>query len=430
MRVGRTLIYVLIFTACTINYIDRVVLSVSASQITSTFGISTVQLGYLFSAFLWSYLIFVLPWGIYVDRVGTRASTANGMVFWSLATIFTGLSWSFATAFATRLLMGFGEASTYPAGARTIREWMPAGERGLATTVFNCGGYAGPALGSILMSYIVASYGWRSGFFAAGGLGFLWLIAWLALYQKPETAGFIGDEERRKILAERGDPAVPMRGAPLSALLRCRSIWGVFVTQGCAVYTVYLFLTWLPTYLQATRGLTLLKSGFYTAIPYAVAVPGTILVGWLSDRLLRGAPAEAGRRRTLVAIMMLCSSGILFTPWITDTTVLLAVFSVSLTSIGSAVGLNIALLNDLLRNPANIGTANGILVTGGNLFGVAAPIVTGYVVSGTGNYDYAFLTAGFLLLLGATVCLAFTRQPIAPERDLMREPALAGPSLR
>jgi MFS family permease len=414
---GRILIYILIFTACTINYIDRVVLSVSAPQIVKEFGISTIELGYLFSAFLWSYLVFVLPWGVFVDRAGTRVSTAGGMTIWSIATLLTGMSWSFNTAFFTRLLMGFGEASTYPAGARTIREWMPAGERGLATTIFNCGGYAGPALGSILMGFVVTAYGWRAGFFAAGLLGFVWLVAWLVYFRQPETATFIGEEERRKILAERGGDTIPGTAAPVSALLRCRSIWGTFVTQGCAVYTVYLFLTWLPTYLQATRGLTILKSGFYTAVPYAVAVPGTILIGWLSDRLLRGVPVESGRRRTLVAIMMLCSSGILLTPWITDTAVLLAVFSVSLTSIGSAVGLNIALLNDLLRNPANIGRANGILVTGGNLFGVAAPIVTGYVVSGTGNYDYAFLTAGVLLLIGASVSLIFTRDPIAPETE-------------
>jgi MFS family permease len=415
MGKGRILIYVLLFTACTINYIDRVVLSVSAPQIVKDFGISTIELGYLFSAFLWSYLVFVLPWGVYVDRAGTRVSTASGMAIWSVATLLTGVSSSFGVAFFTRLLMGFGEASTYPAGARTIREWMPAGERGIATTVFNCGGYAGPALGSILMGFVVTSHGWRVGFFVAGLLGFVWLIAWLAFFWQPETATFIGEDERRKILSQRGGATIPGTAAPVSALLKCRSIWGTFVTQGCAVYTVYLFLTWLPTYLQATRNLTILKSGFYTAVPYAVAVPGTIFIGWLSDRLLRGGPVESGRRRTLVAIMMLCSSGILLTPWITDTTMLLAVFSISLTSIGSAVGLNIALLNDLLRNPSNIGRANGILVTGGNLVGLAAPIVTGYVVSGTGNYDYAFLVAGALLLVGASACLLFTRDPIAPE---------------
>ncbi|GAB7535777.1 MFS transporter [Burkholderia sp. 3C] len=414
MKAGRVLIYLLLFTGCSINYVDRVVLSVAAGPIRHEFDLSTIQMGYLFSAFLWTYLVFVLPWGVFVDKVGTRRATSAGMAIWSLATIWTGLSAGFVGAFASRLLMGFGEASTYPAGARTIREWMPARERGLATTVFNCGGYFGPAIGSTLMGYLVGEVGWRGGFFVSAVIGVVWIALWMLLYRQPEHAQFIGEAERKRILDERGGTAIAGASAPLSALLRCRSLWGTFIVQGCAVYTVYLFLTWLPSYLQATRGLTVLKTGFYTAVPYAVAVPGTIFFGWLSDRLLRDAPVHSGRRRTMVAVMMLCSSCILVTPWITDIRLILALFAVSLTSIGSTVGLNIALVSDLLPNPANTGRAHGFLVTGGNLFGVLAPIATGYVVSITGNYDMAFLIAGGLLLVGATVCLTMTRQPIVP----------------
>src|ERR1700744_6806822 len=103
---GRISIYCLIFTACTINYIDRVVLSVSAPQIVKDFGISTIELGYLFSAFLWSYLIFVLPWGIYVDRAGTRVATAGGMAIWSAATLLTGMSSSFGVGVFKRPFVG------------------------------------------------------------------------------------------------------------------------------------------------------------------------------------------------------------------------------------------------------------------------------------------------------------------------------------
>ena len=146
MGKGRILIYVLLLTACTINYIDRVVLSVSAPQFVKDFGISTIELGYLFSAFLWSYLVCVLPWGVYVDRVGTRVSTANGMAIWSIACSYRP-ELELQRGVLHPPADGFWRSSTYPAGARTIREWMPAGERGIATTVFNCGGYAGPALG-------------------------------------------------------------------------------------------------------------------------------------------------------------------------------------------------------------------------------------------------------------------------------------------
>ena len=420
----RIWIYGLLFTGCSINYVDRVVLSVSAHPIAETFGLSTVQLGYLFSAFLWSYLVVVLPWGMLVDRFGTRWSTATGMTFWGLATILTGLSWNFASAFVSRLLMGVGEGSTYPAGARTIREWIPAQERGLATVVFNCGGYFGPAIGSVTMAYIVSLLGWRAGFFVAGAVCFLWVVVWLMVFCQPEQAKFIGEAERAKILAERGGSVVQSGGAPLADLLRCRSLWGVFVTQGCAVYTVYLFLTWLPSYLQATRGLSVMSSGYLTAIPYAVAVPGTIFAGWVSDRILRGAPVNSGRRRNMVATMMLLSSCILLTPFVTDTVVVLALFSLSLTCIGSTVGLNIALTNDLLVDPANTGRVHGVLVTGGNLFGVVAPIATGYIIAGTGSYDAAFFIAGIILFLGAAVALTMTRRPIAPGLGLVTQPGI------
>ncbi|MGI4799255.1 MAG: MFS transporter, partial [Janthinobacterium lividum] len=406
MTYKRAWIYGLLFTGCSINYVDRVVLSVSARPIAEAFGLSTVQLGYLFSAFLWSYLVVVLPWGILVDRFGTRWSTTGGMAFWGFATILTGLSWNFTSAFISRLLMGVGEGSTYPAGGRTIREWIPAGERGFATVMFNCGGYFGPAIGSITMAYIVSHFGWRTGFYVAGGICFVWVALWLLVFCQPEHARFIGEAERAKILAERGGSAMQSGGgARLADLLRCPSLWGVFVTQGCAVYTVYLFLTWLPSYLQAARGLTVMSSGYLTAIPYAVAVPGTILVGWVSDRILRGAPVNSGRRRNMVATMMLLSSCILLTPFVTKTGIVLALFSVSLTCIGSTVGLNIALTNDLLVDPANTGRVHGVLVTGGNLFGVVAPIATGYIIAGTGSYDAAFVIAGIILFLGAAVAL-------------------------
>lgn len=409
---GRSWIYLLLVTGCSINYVDRIVLSVAAQPIVKEFGLSTIELGYLFSAFLWSYLVFVLPWGMYVDKVGTRRSTAAGMAIWSAATVLTGFSWNFVSMFISRLIMGFGESSTYPAGGRVIREWMPAGERGFATTVFNCGGYVGPALGLIMMSYLVAELGWRGAFFAAGTAGFLWLIWWTVMFRQPEEARFIAEDERRKIIAERGGKAVVGQTTRISTLMKSTSMWGLFITQGCAVYTVYLFLTWLPTYLQATRGLSMTKTGFLAAIPYAVAMIGTISIGALSDHLLKNSDVTSGRRRILVAIMLLCSSIILVTPFVSNTGLLLALFSLSLTCVGSSVGLNITLTNDLLQNPGDAGRVNGFLVTGGNLFGVLAPIATGYVISGTGSYDWAFVAAGLILLIGASACLFMTRHPI------------------
>jgi ACS family glucarate transporter-like MFS transporter len=423
---GRFWIYVLLFTGCTINYIDRVALSVAAGPIAAQFHVSPVGMGYLFSAFLWTYLVSLIPWGVVVDRVGTRPATAWGMAIWSLATVVTGLAWSYGTVFAMRLAMGFGEASTYPAGGRVIREWIPQRERGLATVVFNSGGYAGPAIGALLVAAAVSVFGWRGGFFTAGAIGFVWLGIWLSWFRRPEDAGHLSEQERATILRERGAGSDPVggsgRGAGLVALLGCRSLWGLFVTQGCGVYAQYLFLTWMPSYLQATRHLGILKTGAYTAVPYAFAVVGTMLIGRASDHLLRGGGAATGRRRGLVAAMMLLSAVILAVPFVADIRVILLLFTLSLTGIASAVGLNIALLNDLLADAGDSGKANGFLVSGGNLFGLMAPIITGYVVERSGQYDWAFLIAGGLLLCGATVCLTLTRRPIRAAAPLALRP--------
>ena len=412
MKPGRIIIYILLLGGCAINYIDRIVLSVSAGPITQEFHLSPVQLGYLLSAFLWTCLLFVMPWGAFADRFGTRRSTVLGMVLWSVATVFTALSASFGAAFLSRLLLGVGEASTYPAGARTIREWMPARERGLASNVLNCGGYFGPAIGAILIAYLVSVLGWRGGFIACAAMGFVWAVIWALVYRLPERARFIGDEERQYILDTRGGEARLRASVPWRILLRSRTVWGLFIVHGCATYMVYLFLSWLPSYLQQAHHLTILRTGLYTAVPYAVAVPGTIFIGWLSDRLLKNAPVAAGRRRAMVALMLACSALVLVTPWVSNTVVILALFSFTLTCVGSSVGLNIALLNDMLADAANVGRASSVLFTGAYLFGILAPIVTGYVVEGTGSYDAAFVIAGLLLIAGVVVSLTMTRSPI------------------
>jgi ACS family glucarate transporter-like MFS transporter len=417
MKVGRRRywIYLLLFCLCAINYVDRIALSVSSQAIAQEFNLSPVALGYLFSSFLWTYIICLLPMGMLVDRYGTRISNAVSISVWSAATMLTGAAGSFSTLVATRLAMGAGEASTFPAGIRTIREWVPVGERGVATAIFNSGGYAGPAFGAILLAWVSSIWGWRGSFVVAGAIGFVWLAAWLIWFNKPEKVTWLQPAEREKILSERNAGAsIAATGSVTSLrnLLRARSVWGLALTQGCAVYTQYLFLTWLPSYLQATRDLSILKTGMYTAISYGLAVILGIALGRVSDAVLNPATVRNGGRRNMVVIMMLCSSIILAAPFVTSVWGIVALVTVSLTGISTAVSLNFALTNDLLRNPQDAGKATSILVFGGNIFGVLAPIVTGYVIAGSGGYGWAFGLAGILLLIGALSSLTLTRQPI------------------
>jgi ACS family glucarate transporter-like MFS transporter len=423
MQKKRVWIALMLFSLAMINYIDRVTLSFAAAPIAKEFGLSPVALGYLFSSFLWTYTVFLIPMGMLVDRFGAKRVAGFGIGLWSAATAATGIAGSFPSLLATRLLMGAGEATSNPAGARVIREWIPASERGMTNAIFNSGSYAGPAVCALVAGPIIASFGWPALFFVAGGIGFIWLACWLTWFARPEDASWLSEEERQKILNERGakkvdlDASAPKVGL-IGLLRKGPTLWGLALTQGCNVYSQYLFLTWMPSYLQATKGLTIAKTGFYAAIPYAVAVALCIFVGRISDRLLKG-DVGGGKRRYMIAFAMLLASVILFAPFVQDVWLILGLIAISLTGIASTTSLNFALLNDLLKRPRDIGVAMGFLVVGGNVFGLLAPIVTGYVVESTGNYDRAFIIAGALLVVGATSILTLTRRPLGDDSEVL-----------
>src|SRR6201994_2572855 len=164
-------IFVFMFLLATINYVDRIVLSVSSTPIAQEFGIDKVQLGYLFSSFLWLYVVCLVPMGMIVDKLGTRTVNAAGIGLWAIATALTGLATGCGMLIGTRVLMGVGESTTYPASGRVIREWIPLKERALFAAIFNGGAYFGPAVGGLVLAWLfrVAGGGTPFSVFRAGG---------------------------------------------------------------------------------------------------------------------------------------------------------------------------------------------------------------------------------------------------------------------
>jgi MFS family permease len=412
MTVRRGWIFVFLFALQTINYADRVGLSVAAKSISNELHLSSVQMGYLLSSFLWSYIICVVPAGILVDRFGTRRMNAIGIGLWSLATVLTGTTWNIGTLIVSRLAMGAGESTTHPGGARVVREWIPAGERGFSNAVFLAGSQAGPALGALLVGAITEAYGWRTSFYVLGALGFAWLVPWLIWFDRPERVRWLGAPECEKILRERNASTTALdqktSASQVLRLLGSRTMWGLALTMSSSVYLQYLFLTWLPSYLQTTRHLTVLRTGLFTALPYAMAAVLVIVCGFLIDRMLGGRRLDTGRRRLIVVGSLLSSSVILLTPFVENIYVLLALITLSMTAQGLSTSFNFALLNDMLVNPQDIGKAVSLLLIGGNSFGLMAPIVTGYVIANTGSYNGAFAIGGLLLVVGAVISFTMT----------------------
>jgi MFS family permease len=419
----RYVVYGLLFFLSVLSYFDRVVLSISMPILSKTFALTPISEGYLLSAFIWIYVVLQVPAGVLLDRWGTRRLVAWAVGGWSVATAMTGLSFNYLSLFVTRVLLGVGEAPTFPAGVRAVREWAPMRERAWATAIFQSGPAFGTATSAVVVGWILTVAGWRLAFAVSGGIGLIWTAAWLVFFRDPQEARWLREDERRMILAERSPGGTAGRGLGIATLMGYRTMWGLFIAQGCINYTQYLALTWLPSYLVRSRGLDVLHSGFDLAIIYIGACLLTLVFGRLSDVILTVDRAVHGARRYGVAIFCALASVMLAVPFVGSTTMLIVVLMLALTGVQSALTNNYSLVSDMLRDGGGIGKAVSWLQLGGNIFGLVAPIGTGYLIAATGSYTSAFLLAGGLLVLGAVVSLTMTRRPIG---EAVRVPAFGG----
>lgn len=415
----RFYIAALLFLNLFINYMHRINLSVAAPAIAKDFHWDAGKMGLLFSSYQWTYCVFLLLWGWTSDRIGTRWVNGVSVTLWSIAGMLTGVASTFGGMLTTRLALGAGEAASFPTSAKVVRQWFPASERGLATAIFNAGSFAGPAFSAPLVAWLLMREGWRVSFMITGSFGFLWVILWLTLFRQPSECSWLPEAERDYVLAETDcspRASTPPKGTLLRLMGR-RTMWGLFLTQGCCAYTMLLFLFWLPSYLVQSRHMSLVKASWFTSVPYVFAVVLGLLVGKLSDSVLTREAIRQGKRRTLLMVFILLSGVVLLTNMVANEYLLLFLISISLACISSALSLNIALTNDLVWNPQMLGVAIGFLILGGNIFGSLVPIVTGYIVKWTGSFDYAFYLAGFLLFVAALICFSMTRTPLDFEGD-------------
>jgi ACS family glucarate transporter-like MFS transporter len=201
-------------------------------------------------------------------------------------------------------------------------------------------------------------------------------------------------------------------------------MWGLFVSQGCLVYSLYLYLSWLPNYLQSQRGLSVVDSGLYTSVPFFVATVVNIIINWAGDRLLSAHAVRGGLRRYLVALCLLLTAAGLVIPLVQSLTAIVILVSITVSFANAGPAANATLTSDLLRSPADAGRAFAFLVLGGNVFGLLAPIVTGYLVAASGSFSSAFIAAGVLALVGMVVTLVLSRGAIG-EVDLTARPLTA-----
>ena len=421
-------VFLLLFLFNAVAYVDRFNMSVAGKPIAHEFGLSPVALGYLFSSFLWAYVLMMLPGGRLIDRWGTHIVASVAAAVWSAAQMLTGAAGNFAVMLLTRLGLGIGEAPFAPVTYGSVRSWSPYTERGTAVSGDLGRIEPGLALGAPAVAWLIQAASWRWSFVITGAVGLAWVVAWSALVSTPEKTRWLPEPERQTILAERHAGIEPPShgGVGYLGLIRCPTMWGLFISQGCLVYTVYLYMSWLPNYLQTVRHLSMVGSGIYTSIPFFAAAAVNILANWCGDRLMSAEAVRGGKRRYLVGLCLLLTAVGLLIPLVPSLVGVIALVTIAVSFANVGPAANGALVGDLLRSPADAGRAFAFLVLGGNTFGLLAPIVTGYLVEATGSFNSAFIAAGVLALIGAAAAFGLARGTIGelPRASLAR-PSLA-----
>ncbi|MBN3786542.1 MFS transporter [Burkholderia sp. Ac-20353] len=412
---ARWSILAMLFVITTINYADRATISIAGSAIKNSMGLSSVEMGYVFSAFAWSYVIAQLPGGWLLDRFGSKVTYFFSILLWSVFTLFQGTvgfltgGAAVAALFALRLLVGAAEAPSFPGNSRITSAWFPTHERGLASAIFNSAQYFATVLFAPIMGWLVHTYGWQSVFLFMGAIGVVAAFVWLKTIYSPIQHPDISASELKYL--EDGGALINLDGAKTSAkrrevdawtcikeLLGNRMLLGVYIGQYCITTLTYFFLTWFPVYLVQQRGMTILAAGFVASLPAICGFLGGITGGWFSDRLKKAGFSLSVSRKIPIVVGMLMSTSMIACNYIQADAIVVAVMSLAF--FGKGVGaLGWAVVSDTSPKEAG-GLSGGLFNTFGNTAGITTPIVIGYIVQATGSF------AGALLFVGANAAMA------------------------
>jgi MFS family permease len=374
----------LLTLAAFINYVDRGNLATAGPLIREQFAVSNAQLGLLLSAFFWSYAPGQLPAGWLAERLDARRVLAAGLAVWGVATALMGLASGFMMLLVLRIMLGLGESVMYPASFKILAREALDGERGRANGWMAAGQLSGPAFGTLAGGLLMAWFGWRVVFVAAGCVSLLWLWPWL---RTPRAAA---------LRLARTTPD----GPPTRVLLRSRELWGSCLGNFGQTYGFYLVLSWLPVYLVKTHGLTMAQMAPLGAGVFALSAVTSVLTGWASDRWLKaGASSNRVRKSALLAGLAglaACLSACAFAGPLGALA--------AMAGCGFCLGMLTPAIWASAQTLAGPGAAArwwGVQNFFANLGGISAPVITGVVVDRTGSFSSAFLIAAAGALVGA-----------------------------
>ena len=393
------------FLVSAIAYLDRVNLSIAGQAVQKDHGLTDVQLGWVFSAFLIGYAMFQVPGGWLADRYGPRIVISAGVVWWGVFTALTalvppGLAVSVALLLGTRFLLGAGEAVLFPSSNKLVSAWIPSSERGLANGLIFAGVGAGAGITPPLIIYILTYWGWHASFYASASIGLLVGLGWFLLVRdKPRSHPFASTEEVKKI--EAGIPAASHAEAPAlswRAILGSRNVWAVTASYFTFCYVTYIFFSWFFIYLSRVRGLDLKSSALYSMLPFLAMVGGALLGGWVADWITLHVSRRLGRCGVAAFGLLLASVFLALATQVESARVASIVLAGGAGAIYLSQSAFWAVTADIAGKSA--GTVSGLMNMGGQLGGAVTASLTPWIAEHFG-WTASFLTAAVVCLVGS-----------------------------
>ncbi len=388
-----------------ITYVDRVNVSTAAEAFGLEFGLSKTQLGFVFSAFAYPYLVFQIIGGWLGDKYGPRKTLTICAAIWAGSTILTGFVGGFASLIAARVLLGLGEGATFPTATRAMSIWTSPSKRAFAQGITHAFARIGNAVTPPLVVWLMAATSWRGSFIALGIFSCLWVIWWAWSFRdNPADHPKITQQELNELPAygqAQEKPKIPW--GPLF-----KRMAPVIVVYFCYGWTLWLFLSWIPQYFLHSYGLDIKQSAFFSASVFGAGVIGDYLGGVVSDWLLHKTGNLNIARRNMVTVCMLCTLGSLIPLFFYhDATIAALCLASGFFFAELTIGPMWSIPMDIA--PRFSGTASGMMNTGSAAAAIISPVVAGFVIDTTGNWELPFIGSMALMLCGCI--LAFRMRP-------------------
>ena len=386
-------------TVSIITYLDRVCISIAAPFITEDLSLTSVQMGYVFSAFALAYGLFEIPSGWVGDRFGQRRVLVPIVAAWSVLTVFTGAARAFSSLVSIRFLFGAAQAGAFPTLTRALARWFPSSERGRTTGLMWMGARLGGSLAPPLTALLIAQIDWRLTLAVLGSTGLVWCWAFWRWY-RDDPADHVGvDQAELAYIQSEGIPPAEAAAIPWRSMLADSNLWALFWMYFCSAYGFFFFVTWLPTYLMEEHGLTLEQSGFYSAIPLLAGAAACVSGGTFSDWLVRRVGLRWGRRTVGIGGFALAALG--FGLAASAGGALSSVLWMAFAQATQDLTLPVAWAVCVEVGHRYGGTATGFMNTASSASAMISPISAAWLAARFGSFESMFWASTIIYLVGA-----------------------------